>query len=431
MAAGSAVPASGGEVTFSEHIAPIVFSNCASCHRPGEAAPFSLLGYEDVEKRAKLVRDVVSERFMPPWHASRGAETFRGARVLTDEQVTLFEEWVEAGAPEGDPALAPPVPEFTEGWQLGEPDLVVSMGKAFEVQAGGRDIYRWFVLPLDLPEDKWVTAVEVRPSARSVVHHVLFFLDDKRKARELAAADTGAPGFGGGEFQPTGELGGWAVGRTPQHYPGGLALPLPKGSDLVLQTHFHPTGKAEREQTVVGLHFAEKAPVKELLTFQVPPEYGAMEGIDIPPGEAAYSVEDSWTVPVALDLITVRGHAHQACISMEGTATLPDGTRKLLLAVPEWDFNWQEAYQFRTPERLPTGSRIDVKIVYDNSPRNPANPFSPPQRIKWGQQSTDEMGSLIFQAVAVDEGDALAFARAEEKQRQVARGQAASRRAAR
>ena len=413
---GGTLAVAAGEVTFNKDIAPVVLEQCAGCHRPGEAAPFSLLGYEDVAKRAKLVRDVVEERFMPPWHAERGHGVFKDARVLDDEQVALFSKWIEAGKPEGAVGDLPKKPDFPNGWQLGEPDLVLEMPEAYEVRADGRDIYRYFALPADLPEDKWVTAVEVRPSARSVVHHVLFFLDDKGKAREMDAADTSAVGFRGRGFRGTGDLGGWAVGTTPQHFPDGLALPMSKGSDLVIQTHFHPTGKVEKEQTKIGLYFADKAPEKKLVSFQVPPMYGAFAGIDIPPGAAKYVVEDSFVVPVDMDLINVWGHSHQTCRSIEGTMTLPDGTVKPVLNLPEWDFNWQTIYQYQKPERVPAGTRIDVKIVFDNSADNPNNPNDPPKRIKWGEQSTDEMGSLIFQAVAAEESELPQFVSAEREQ---------------
>lgn len=421
---GGGLVGASGEVTFNKEIAPVVFSQCAGCHRPGEAAPFSLLNYGDVKKRAQLIRDVVEEKFMPPWHAERGHGVFKEARVLSDEQVALFSKWIEAGLPEGQAKDLPALPEFPSGWQLGEPDLVLEMPEAYEVRAEGRDIYRYFTLPADLPEDKWVTAVEVRPSARSVVHHILFFLDDKGKARELEAADTSAVGFRGRGFRRTGDLGGWAVGTSAHFYPDGLALPMPKGSDLVIQTHFHPTGKAEKEKTTIGLYFADKAPEKKLVSFQVPPMYGAFAGINIPAGESDYVVEDSFVVPVDMDLINVWGHSHQTCRSIEGTMTLPDGTVKPVLDLPDWDFNWQTIYQYQKPERVPAGTRIDVKIVFDNSADNPQNPNDPPKRIKWGEQSTDEMGSLIFQAVAAEESELPAFVQAEKDQQAMGRAMA-------
>ncbi|MFT5468128.1 MAG: hypothetical protein ACI8UO_003236, partial [Verrucomicrobiales bacterium] len=309
--------------------------------------------------------------------------------------------WVEAGAPEGDPAKTPKLPDFPKGWSLGEPDLIVEMEEPFEVYAEGKDIYRYFALPLGLDEDSWVKAVEVRPSARSVVHHVIFFLDTSGKARELDGAD-GTPGFRRKGFRQSGSLGAWAVGGKPLALDSGYALPLKKGSDLVLQTHFHPSGKAETEKTKVGIYLADGPPSKQLLEFMVPPAYAILTGLNIGPGESNYELRDHMIVPEDLDLITVWGHAHQICTSMEALATLPDGTEKKLFRIGEWDFNWQGQYAYAEPVRLPKGTRIDTLITYDNSADNPFNPNSPPRRIFWGEESTDEMGAVVFQAVAAD-----------------------------
>ncbi|CAN5148226.1 hypothetical protein BH23VER1_BH23VER1_34560 [soil metagenome] len=414
------------EVTFARDIAPLVFENCAGCHRPGQAAPFSLTSYDEVRRRGRLIRDVTGERFMPPWHAEPGFGEFVGERRLSYAEIAILAEWVESGMPEGDRDATPPLPVFPDGWQLGEPDVVLTMEEAFEVPASGRDIYRYFSLPLALEEDRWIRAIEVRPEARGVVHHVLFFADSSGKARELQDADSG-PGFGGKGFRATAELGGWAVGRVEQFLPEGLAIPLAAGSDLVLQTHFHPSGKAESERTTVALYFADAAPEKTLFTFQVPPGYGRLAGIDVPPGEADFVIEDSFTLPVAVDLVNVWGHAHQICTSMRGTATLPDGQVIPLLSIPHWDFNWQTVYQYQVPPHLPAGTRIDARITYDNSANNPANPNHPPQRVRWGEQSFDEMGSLIFQGVAAVEDDLPRLAKAEGDQHRRAFAQATAR----
>jgi mono/diheme cytochrome c family protein len=395
-------------VTFAEHIAPIVLENCASCHRPGEAAPFPLLDYEDVKKRGRMVQLVTQTRYMPPWKPEPGYGEFRDARYLATDEVELIRQWVEGGMPEGDPSLAPSLPEFVDGWQLGKPDLVVTMDELYEVPPDGPDIYRNFVLPLPLDEDRWVTAVEVRPSARSVVHHVLFFLDDTGTARRLDEGDPGV-GFDGLVFDGTGNLGGWAVGGLPRHLPLQLARPLSKDDDLVLQTHFHPTGKVEMEQTTVGLYFASEAPKRTLMEFQVPPEYGQYSGIDIPAGEATYVVHDTFEMPVDVDLIDVGGHAHYICAKMVGRATFPDGHTEPLIFIDDWDFNWQGWYQLAEPKRLPAGTVVDVELIYDNSAANPRNPHSPPQRVTWGLESTDEMGSLIFGAVPAREEDLGVF----------------------
>jgi mono/diheme cytochrome c family protein len=396
--------AADAQVTFAEHIAPIVFTKCASCHRPGEAGPFPLLTYKDVRKRGKLIQQVTERRYMPPWHPAPGHGEFLYERRLSDEQVALIKRWVETGMAEGDPARLPQLPTFTEGWQLGTPDLVVSMPKAYEVPATGRDIYRNFVLPLNLKEDKWVTAIELRPSARSVVHHVLFFLDSTGKVR-TRDGQGGKPGFTGAGFLRGGSLGGWAAGGQPHFLPSGLGLALPKGSDLILQTHFHPSGKAESEKTTVGLYFAKQKPARTLLSFQAPPLFGMLAGLNIPAGEKAYKLRGTFKAPVDMELITAGGHAHYTCVTMKAKATLPDGTTKPILYLPKWDFNWQDTYTYKEPARLPKGTVIDVELTYDNSTDNPANPYNPPKGIRWGTASTDEMGSIIFGCLAADESE--------------------------
>lgn len=393
-------------VSFSEHIAPIVFNQCTSCHRPGEAAPFALMSYEDVARRGRTIAAVTQSRYMPPWKAQPASHAFRDERRLTDEQIALIDRWVRDGMPEGDPALSPPVPAFTEGWQLGEPDMTVEMPAAWTVPAEGPDIYRNFAIPLQIPEDKWVRAIELRPSARSVVHHVLFFADTTGAARRADEADP-EPGFSGkmGLNVRAAGLGGWAVGQQPQLYPEGLAVELPGHADFVLQYHFHPTGKPEIEKSAIGLYFAPKAPERSLFSIQLPPAFGAFSRIDIPAGEASYQKTDSFTLPIDAEGINIGGHAHYLAKEMKMTATFPDRHVETLLSIDDWDFAWQDRYFFAAPVPLVKGTRIDVAIRWDNSAANPRNPSSPPVRVKWGEESTDEMGSVTLQVVPKDEAE--------------------------
>ncbi len=417
----TSLPAFSEEPTFSDDIAPIIFNNCTSCHRPGEAAPFSLTDYQSVKRKAGTIARVTGEGFMPPWHPEPGWGEFRGKMSLNQEQIDLISKWVDSGAPEGDPEKTPELPNFPEGWSLGkEPDVILEMDESFEIHAEGNDIYRYFVLPLDLPEDKWVRAVDVRPSARTVVHHVLFFLDNKKGARKLAAADD-KPGFKGKGFKATGSLGGWAVGGTPLDLSEDFAMPMAKGSDLVLQTHFHPTGKTEKEKTKVGIYFADMAPEKRLIEFQVPPDFGGKTGLNVAPGESAYKLHDHLIVPEDMDLVTCWGHAHQICSSVQAEATMPDGSKQKLFRISKWQFNWQGQFAYEKPMHLPKGTRIDTLITYDNSSANPTNPFSPPHRIYWGEQSNDEMGSIIFKCVASDKSKHAALAGGLKKERDASR----------
>lgn len=387
--------------TFTEHVAPIVFNHCSSCHRPGEAAPFTLLDYNNVKKRGRLVAHVTKKRYMPPWHAESTDYRFADERRLTDAQIETLQNWVKNGSPEGDPAKLPPLPDFTDGWQLGTPDLVVTMTEGYTVPADGSDIYRNFVVPLDLKEDKWVRAVEFRPGARAVVHHSLFFLDVTGEARQLDADDP-VPGFKrmGLALQRGGTLGGWAVGGTANELPDGLAYRLPKGSDLILSTHFHPSGKEETEVSTLGIYFADEPPAHGFTAIQLPPVFGALAGIDIPPGATSYVKSDSFTIPVDIRAFAVSAHAHYLGREMKMTATLPNGETKELLWIRDWDFSWQEQYNYTDFVELPAGTRIDARVVWDNSANNIFNPFDPPQRIRWGKESTDEMGSVTLQVTA-------------------------------
>ncbi|MEM7145385.1 MAG: hypothetical protein AAF591_09630 [Verrucomicrobiota bacterium] len=401
--------------TFAEDIAPIIHQRCSECHRPGEAAPFALIDYDDVKRRSKTIQRVISDRYMPPWHPVPGHGDFRGERRLSDDEIATFNQWINAGTPLGNPELAPEPPQFPKGWQLGEPDLVLTMDSSYAVPADGPDLYRSFVIPLDLPEDKWVTAIELRPEARSVVHHVLYFLDESGAARKLDGQD-GQPGFRGMRFRVSGRLGGYVPGAAPQHLPANLAYPLPKGSDLVLQTHFHPSGKAVEEQFTVGLFFADKRPDKTLANIQVPPAFGRTMKIDIPAGEKDYRIKDTFKVPVDSVAHSVGGHAHYLCEEMKLTATLPDGTSKSLLYINDWDLDWQDRYTFKEPVSLPAGTILTSELTYDNSADNPDNPTIPPVRVKWGRESTDEMGSITLMVTAADEAEVSQLVRASRMQ---------------
>jgi uncharacterized membrane protein YgcG len=390
--------------TFTEDVAPIVFRSCAHCHRPGEAAPFSLLSYADVKKRGKNILRVVEERYMPPWHPEPGYGDFRDNPRLADEQIASLRAWIDGGMPEGPADKLPKLPTFPEGWQLGEPDFVVSTNGAFEVPPNGRDIYRNFALPIALPEDKWITAIEVRPSARTVLHHVLVFLDEQRDGQAQDGKD-GRPGFSGMRLQRAPMIAGWAVGGQPEQLPEGLAIKLPKGSDLLLQSHLHPSGKKEKEQTVIGLHFAKKPPERTLVSIQLPPFFGFTAGLDIPANEANYHLADQFELPCDVDAVSIGGHAHMLCTSLKMFAEVPGGKEVPLLHIPRWDFDWQNRYQFRSFVRLPKGAILRADLRYDNSKDNPNNPNNPPRRVSWGRETTDEMGAITLLVVPADEKD--------------------------
>jgi len=391
------LPLSAKEITFTEHVAPIIFQNCTSCHRPGESGPFKLMDYNDVSKRGKLIARVTEDQIMPPWHAQKGSFKFHGDRSLSDVQISTISNWVEAGMPEGDSSKLPNMPKFVTGWQLGKPDLVVKMTEPFPVPASGRDIYRSFVVPLNLPKDKWLKAIEFRPDARTVVHHCLFSYDTTGEARRLDKREK-TPGFRRMRRQGRGigSLGGWAAGGQPNKLPADLAWRLPKDADLVLAMHYHPSGKPEQDQSSVGLYFTDQPPKTAFTGVQLPPVFGALSGVDIPAGEKSYTIRDSFTLPINVEAFTVSAHAHYLGKKMSMIATLPNGKTLNLLNIPDWDFSWQEQYQFEDFVSLPKGTKLESTVIWDNSAQNPNNPNVPPKRVRWGPESDDEMGSLTL-----------------------------------
>lgn len=396
--AGTHVPLAHGAVTFDRDIAPIVFGNCSSCHRPGEVAPFSLLSYQDVRKRAQQIAEVTGQRVMPPWKADEGSEKFHDARRLSEAQIATIKQWAAAGAPEGSAADLPPEPHFTSDWHLGPPDAIFSPSEDYTVAADGSDIYRCFVIPTDYNEDRWVTAMEVRPGNRAVVHHVLVYLDTGGRARQKDAADPG-PGYtsgGGIGFMPSGYLGGWAPGNLPRRLPEGVGIRLPKGVDIVLQVHYHRTGKEETDRSKIALYFSQVPVDKQMNVLPLVPL-----GLHIPAGDKSYQIEAAFPVLMDATLLRVSPHMHLLGHDMTVTAKLPDGTQKKLVCVPEWDFNWQTTYSLKDPIKLPAGSTVSLVAHYDNSADNPRNPNNPPLPIRWGEKTSDEM-CIAFLDFTVD-----------------------------
>lgn len=389
---------SGATVTFTRDVAPILFKNCASCHRPGEVAPFPLLTYQDAKKRARQIAMVTSSRFMPPWKADPNYGEFHDAMILSQQQIDTLKRWAEAGAPEGDRADLPPAPRFTQGWTLGEPDLILEPAETYTLGPEGSDEYRCFVIPSNLKKDRYISAMEVRPGNNAVVHHVLVFLDTTGKARELDARDP-APGytaFGGIGFTPSGSLGGWAPGNLPRHLPENIGILIPAGADVVLQVHYHRSGKPEKDRTKIGLYFTRKEVDKQLRIMPV-----VSLRLRIPPGEANYITKASMPVLYDITVHQVTPHMHLLGREMTVTGVLPDGTQKPLVRIPDWDFNWQTTYALKQPLRLPKGSSIQLVARYDNSDKNPRNPSNPPRPVGWGEATTDEM-CIAFVAYTID-----------------------------
>jgi tetratricopeptide (TPR) repeat protein len=385
-------------VTFTRDIAPILFRECAPCHRPGEAAPFALLTYDDARKHAQQLAQVTGDRYMPPFLPEPGPVPFVNARRLTQEQIGLIAQWVADGAPEGSAADLPPQPAWTEGWQLGPPDLIVAMPTPYELAAEGPDVYRNFVLPSLVKERQFVRAVEFRSGSRAI-HHVFIQTDRTRNSRRRDEQDP-AVGFSGMDSpvtveSPSGHILSWQPGRGPTQMAPGLPWVLEPGTDLVLQVHLQSVGKAESVRANIGLYFTEQGPTNTPFKLAL-----SSYAIDIPPGQADYVIEDQFTLPVDVDLLAVLPHAHYLGRRLEGRATLPDGSSQPLVIIPRWDFNWQSDFRYRQPIPLPRGTKLSMRYTYDNSAANVRNPHQPPQRVLYGLNSTDEMGELWLQVLA-------------------------------
>lgn len=394
------LPLPKGTITFNKQIAPIIYENCSSCHHQGEVAPFNLMNYTDAQKRAQQIALVTADRTMPPWKADAGHEMFTDARLLTPQQIGMIQQWVSEGSLAGRAVDLPAAPRFASSWSLGEPDAVLDAGAAYNLAAEGTDVYRCFVIPTNYPEDRWVSAMAVRPGNRKIVHHTIAYLDVSGKARQLDAADLG-PGYtssgGGVGFNPTeGALGGWAPGNEARRTPDGVGIFLPKGADIVLQVHYHKSGKPETDLTKIGLYFC-KTPVDKRLRVMPIVHWP----LNIPAGDANYQVYAGITTPAPVTLDAVMPHMHLLGHDMAVTATLPDGTVKKLVHVPDWDFNWQTTYTFNDPIKLPAGSKVELTASYDNSAKNLVNPSTPPRPVKWGEQTTDEM-CIAFAYYTVD-----------------------------
>jgi hypothetical protein len=307
---------------------------------------------------------------------------------MSEKEIATIAAWVDDDTPEGNPSDAPSPRQFTDGWQLGEPDVVLEPDESFAIPAEGPDVYRCFVFPTRYGEDRYVAAMEVRAGNRAVVHHAMGYIDTTGTARRLDAAAPG-PGytaFGGVGFAAAGTLDGWGPGVAPHRLPDGVGMALPKGADIVVQLHYHPTGKPEQDRTRIGLHFC-KTPVEKRLNMAV----ALNLNLRIVAGAKSHEERATLAIPQDITLLRIAPHMHLLGKEMTVTVTLPDGTSRKLVRVPDWDFRWQSIFTFNEPVRLPKGSRVEVVGRFDNSASNPANPAHPPRDVKWGEGTNDEM----------------------------------------
>jgi len=387
---------------FNHDIAPMVYQYCAPCHRPGEAGPFPLLTYTDVKKHARQIADVTERRFMPPWLPEPGHGDFADELRLSDAQIRTFAAWASAGAPEGPASEATSPPSFTEGWQLGPPDLILEASAAHKIPAAGNDIYWNFIFTAPAaPGIHWVRAIEIRPGDKRLMHHANLYVDRSHSARaQEIAPGQGFPGMDPvierSIFEPDdGHFLYWKPGGIPYSEPDGLSWRLDPGNDLVLNAHMQTTGKPESIRPSIGLYFTDKPQTRFPMLVQLEHD-GA---IDIPAGDRDFPVSDDFKLPLDVDVLAVYPHAHYLGHLLEGYATLPSGERKWLVRIPDWDRNWEAVYRYREPLFLPRGTTISMRFHYDNSSENIRNPNHPPKRVRAGNRTVDEMAHLWLQVL--------------------------------
>jgi hypothetical protein len=378
-----------GKVTFTKHVAPILYNRCVECHRKGEVAPMQLISYSEVRPWAKAIKEAVTTRKMPVWLADPHYGKFRNERRLTENEISTITRWVDAGAPEGEARDLPATPKFEEGWVIGKPDAVVYLDKEVDVAAEGVIAYQYYTVQTNFDEDKWVQAAEIRPGNKSVVHHIIVNVlepgDNNTQVGEGRNAGRGV------------KLCGFAPGEQPKIYPAGVAKLIKKGSRLVFQMHYTPNGKPAKDRSYIGLIFAKEPPQRKALTAT------AMNAsFVIPANDGNHEVRSSWTAREDVRIIDLMPHMHLRGKDFEYKVVYPDGRSEIILKVPRYDFNWQLLYAFAEPLRLPKGSKIECVAHFDNSANNKFNP-DPTKPVRWGPQTWEEMMIGWFEYVLENE----------------------------
>jgi hypothetical protein len=356
--------AANAKVTFAKDVAPIFYNKCVECHRAGEIAPMSLLSYKESRPWARSIKEKVVTKTMPPWHADPNHGAFSNDRRLSQKELDTIVAWVDGGAVEGNPKDLPPAPKFTDGWNIGKPDIVFQLPQAINVPATGIVAYKYVNVPTNFTEDKWIQAAEIRPGSRGAVHHIIVFIQAKGQQQLLT---------------------GWAPGEQPAVMEPGLAKRIPAGATLVFQLHYTPNGKEYNDQSYVGLIFAKQKPKNELLVMPVMNMKFA-----IPAGDSNYQVESTYTFKEDGHIRSLMPHMHLRGKDFLYKVTYPDGRSEIILSVPKYDFSWQTAYILKQSVAAPKGTRIDCLAHFDNSTNNKYNPDAT-KEVKWGDQTFEEM----------------------------------------
>ena len=402
------------QVTFNRDIARILHRSCALCHRPGEAAPFSLLTYADAKSHARQIAAVTKSRFMPPWLPEDSELKFADELRLSEDEIARIQAWVEQGTVEGNAGDLPVKPKFAEGWQLGKPDVIVRATKPYALPASGSDNYWNFVFRAPVDRTRWLKAMEIRPGDKRLVHHANVLVDRQQSGRRQET-DPGA-GFAGMEltiesevFDPDSHFLFWKPGSIPHVEPDGMALRLDKDTDLILNTHLQPSGKLETIQPTLGLYFTDKPATMHPILLQLEND----RLLNIPAGEKHFVVTDEFTLPVNVTVLAIYPHAHYLGKDLQAIARFPGGSSKTLIHISDWNLNWQAVYRYAQPVKLPKGTTISMKFVYDNSEDNVRNPNDPPQPVVAGNRAVDEMAHLWLQVLPENSAQANVDPRAE------------------
>ncbi len=416
-------------VTFNEHIAPIIHRNCSPCHRPKGGAPFQMISYRDVAKRAKMIRDVTADRYMPPWPADPHYRSFVGERYLSDTEIALIGKWVEDGSPEG-PAPAPQPPQFAEGSMFGTPDLVVPFRDSVLIAGDNLDKFMVMKVPFEIPTDTFIRLIEFVPGNRDLVHHMnghlLTYEFDKKKnvfegehvvtdmnAAVVETYRTLAVANDDGTFPMlTPSISNYLPGVLPAIYPEGIGTyrVSRKAAFLIMNMHYGPSPVDAYDRSYFNVFYADgppKRPVKEWILGT----FGRSEIVPalVVPADTVMKVETNFTVPNDVSLLTINPHMHLIGQSFKAWATTPSGEEIPLISIPKWDFRWQYFYTFKHMLKLPKGSVIHAEGVYDNTLGNPNNPYDPPRTVveplSKDMKTTDEMFQFIITYVPYQNGD--------------------------
>jgi len=387
--------------TYSKEISRIVQKNCESCHRTDGSAPFALSNFNDVAKRARLVKFMTMSRQMPPWKPVADCGEFAAVRSLTSAEIAMIAAWVDGGAPEGNRAELPSARTYAPGWSHGVPDLLLPQGEAW-TPASHEDSFRVFVVPKEFKEDTFISAIDFLPRARKLVHHVVAYVDTSGKSEELDLID---PGIGydymkhGLGFDPYAIIGIWLPNSEPLVMPDGVAARIPKGARVVLQVHYHPyEGHTEADVLTAGIYFPDSKP-KKLLRFLS----FAENTFVLPPGERNIRVATTHRLEEPIRLLTIGGHMHSIGRKITLDAIMPDGREECLLRVDDWDPAWQGMYTLKNPKLLPAGTILGIESFYDNSLQNPRQPNHPPREVRWGEPATEEMCISYMTYIAENE----------------------------